>query len=73
MEMATMIATTTKIKTKAMAVAPAAWQQRGGQHGGIAAAVAALLQRSGGSAAVRRWRPEDVVGLQLGKSKNTIF
>ena len=39
-ETVTMIATTMMIKTKATV---AAWQQRGGQHGGIAAAPAALL------------------------------
>ncbi len=43
-ETATMIATTMTIKTKATAAAEAAWGQRGGKHGGIAVAAAALLQ-----------------------------
>ncbi len=72
-EAATMIAMTTTIKTKPTGMAAAAWQQHVGQHGGITAAVAALLQRSSGGAAVRWRQPEDVVGLLVGNSKNTIF
>jgi hypothetical protein len=71
-ETATMIAAMPTIKMKATAAA-AAWRQRGGQHGGIVAVAAVLLQRSSGSTAVGRRRPEDVVGLQVGNSKNTIF
>ena len=55
-ETATMIATTTTIKTK---VTAAAWRQRGGQRGGIAAAAAALLQCSvsGGSTINNQLKP----------------
>jgi hypothetical protein len=72
-EMAMMIATTTTIKTKALATVAAAWWQCGWQHGGIAALAAAFLQPSSGSKVVQRQWPEDVVDLLVGNSKNTIF
>ena len=72
-ENVTMIATMTTIKMKGIVAAAAAWWQHGGQCGEIVAVAAALLQLSGGRAAVQQRQPKDVVGLLLGNSKYTII